>query len=94
MILSWAEKAWEDYLYWQKVDKKTLKRVNALIKADRDFEMIVFPGGGHGIGESPYGQRRRKDFFVRHLLGQEPRWSGEATGGKGKPGRGRKPRSG
>lgn len=33
MILSWAEKAWEDYLYWQKVDKKTLKRVNALVKA-------------------------------------------------------------
>ena len=33
MIRSWAEKAWEDYLYWQKVDKKTLKRVNALIKA-------------------------------------------------------------
>ncbi len=32
MILSWAEKAWEDYLYWQKIDTKTLKRINALIK--------------------------------------------------------------
>ena len=32
MILSWAENAWEDYLYWQKIDKKTLKRVNLLIK--------------------------------------------------------------
>jgi len=31
MILSWAEKAWEDYLYWQRIDKKTLKRINALI---------------------------------------------------------------
>ena len=72
----------------------TMQVVNALIKADRDFEMIVFPGGGHGIGESPYGQRRRKDFFVRHLLEKEPRWSGEATGEKEKPGRGRKPRSG
>ncbi len=47
--------------------------VDALIKADKDFELLVVPGGGHGIGESPYGQRRRKDFFVRNLLGFEPR---------------------
>jgi len=33
MILSWAEKAWEDYLYWQQTDKKTFKRINTLIKA-------------------------------------------------------------
>jgi toxin YoeB len=32
MILSWAEKAWEDYLYWQQADKKILKRINALLK--------------------------------------------------------------
>lgn len=32
MILSWAENAWEDYLYWQDIDKKTLKRINLLIK--------------------------------------------------------------
>ncbi len=32
MILSWAEKAWEDYLYWHKIDTKTLMRINALIK--------------------------------------------------------------
>jgi toxin YoeB len=32
VIISWAEKAWEDYLYWQYTDKKTLKRINALIK--------------------------------------------------------------
>ena len=51
----------------------TLQVVNALIKADKDFEMLLVPGGGHGIAESPYGQRRRKDFFVRHLLGVEPR---------------------
>lgn len=51
----------------------TMQVVDALIKADRDFELIVFPGKGHGIGESPYGKRRRRDFFVRHLLGVEPR---------------------
>jgi toxin YoeB len=31
MILSWSENAWEDYLYWQSIDKKTLKRMNLLI---------------------------------------------------------------
>ena len=51
----------------------TMQVVNALIKADRDFELIVFPGKGHGVGESPYGVRRRRDFFVRHLCGVEPR---------------------
>jgi toxin YoeB len=32
VILSWAETAWEDYLYWQQTDKKVLKRINTLIK--------------------------------------------------------------
>ena len=32
MILSWAENAWEDYLYWQATDKKKLKSINTLIK--------------------------------------------------------------
>jgi dipeptidyl aminopeptidase/acylaminoacyl peptidase len=50
-----------------------MKVVNALIKADKDFDLIVFPGADHGPGGSPYGRRRRDDFFVRHLLGVEPR---------------------
>jgi toxin YoeB len=41
MILSWAEQAWEDYLYWQATDKKLLKRINALIK---DIERHPFTG--------------------------------------------------
>jgi dipeptidyl aminopeptidase/acylaminoacyl peptidase len=49
--------------------------VNALIKAGKDFDLIVFPGADHGPGDSPYGRRRRDDFFVRHLLGVEPRSS-------------------
>ncbi|MDK4605680.1 type II toxin-antitoxin system YoeB family toxin, partial [Kingella kingae] len=32
MILSWTDKAWEDYLFWQAQDRKILKRINALIK--------------------------------------------------------------
>ncbi len=51
----------------------TMQVVDALIKADKDFDMLVVPGGGHGIAESTYGTRRRRDFFVRHLLKAEPR---------------------
>lgn len=51
----------------------TMQVVNALIKADKDFDLLVVPGGGHGIAESQYGNRRRQDYFVRHLLGVEPR---------------------
>ena len=45
----------------------TMQVVHALIKADKDFELLVFPGAGHGAGGSPYGQRRMLDFFVRSL---------------------------
>ncbi len=33
MKLAWSSRAWNDYLYWQKTDKKKLKRINTLIKA-------------------------------------------------------------
>lgn len=39
----WFDEAWEDYLYWQTQDKKTLKKVNALI---RDIERNSFEGIG------------------------------------------------
>lgn len=51
----------------------TMQVVDALIAADKDFELIVFPGRGHGAGDSAYGVRRRRDFFVRELWGNEPR---------------------
>ena len=51
----------------------TMQVVNALIRADRDFELLVVPGGGHGSAGPPYGNRRRMDFFVRNLLGVQPR---------------------
>jgi len=43
MIKSWDDEAWEDYLYWQTQDKKTLKRINALLK---DIERNGFVGIG------------------------------------------------
>jgi len=39
----WSDKAWNDYLYWQTQDKKTLKRVNQLVK---DIERNNFEGIG------------------------------------------------
>ena len=45
----------------------TMQVVNALIKANKDFELIVFPGADHGAGGSPYGRKRMREFFARHL---------------------------
>ena len=59
----------------------TLQVVNALIKADKDFDLLFMTGKGHGSAENDYGRRRRADFFVRHLLGVEPRHEkGRAAG--------------
>ena len=52
----------------------TMQVVDALVRADRDFDMLVIPGAGHGAAGSKYGQRRQNDYFIRHLLGREPRW--------------------
>jgi dipeptidyl aminopeptidase/acylaminoacyl peptidase len=49
----------------------TMQVVNALIKANKMFDLLVIPGGGHGPGGA-YGERKRNDFFVHHLLGVEP----------------------
>ena len=51
----------------------TMQVVNALIKANKVFELLVMPGAGHGVAGTAYGRRREPDFFVRTLLGVEPR---------------------
>lgn len=43
MRLLWEDRAWEDYLYWQTQDRKTLKRINALIN---DIKRTPFEGVG------------------------------------------------
>jgi len=50
----------------------TLLVVNALIAANKDFDLILFPNRGHGFGRETYMTRRRWDYFVRHLMGAEP----------------------
>jgi dienelactone hydrolase len=55
--------------------ESTLRLVDALIKANKEFEFVMIPGLGHSDGGS-YGQRKRRDFFVRHLHGVEtPSWN-------------------
>jgi dipeptidyl-peptidase-4 len=51
----------------------TLLVVDALIKANKDFDLLMLPNQAHGYGaESNYMTRRRWDYFVRYLLGAEP----------------------
>jgi dipeptidyl aminopeptidase/acylaminoacyl peptidase len=51
----------------------TLLVVDALIKANKDFDLLLLPNQRHGYGDaSSYMMRRRWDYFVRYLLGAEP----------------------
>jgi len=60
--INWHLNAWEDYLYWQKTDKRILKRINALIK-----DILRNPYDGIGkpealkYGWSGYWSRRIND---------------------------------
>jgi toxin YoeB len=55
-----SDDAWEDYLYWQSQDKKTLKRVNALI---RDIER----NGNEGIGKPEPLREDLSGYWSRHI---------------------------
>jgi len=51
----------------------TLLVVEALEKANKSFDLVIFPNSAHGYGSySPYMMRRRWDYFVQHLLNAEP----------------------
>jgi dipeptidyl-peptidase-4 len=51
----------------------TLLVVDALIKANKDFDLIMIPNAHHGYGQAGlYMMRRRWDYFVKYLLGAEP----------------------
>jgi dipeptidyl-peptidase-4 len=50
----------------------TLALVDALVRADRDFEFVIIPGANHACDTHPYYVRRVWDFFVRELLGRKP----------------------
>lgn len=53
----------------------TMQVADALIKANKDFELVVLPGVHHTLGED-FGEHKRFDFFVRNLMGVDPpAWS-------------------
>ncbi len=53
----------------------TMQVADALIKAKKDFELVVLPGMNHTLG-GIYGEQKRRDFFVRNLLHEEtPDWN-------------------
>ena len=55
----------------------TEQLVNALVKAKKEFEYVFLPGAGHTSGGT-YGERKRRDFFVKYLLGTNPPdWNSE-----------------
>ena len=43
-----------------------------LIKANKDFELVLIPNKNHGMSDHPYFIRKRWDWFVTHLLGETP----------------------
>ena len=60
MIKSWDDEAWEDYLYWQTQDKKTLKRINSLLQdIDRN--------GYNGIGKPEPLTGNLSGYWSRHI---------------------------
>jgi dipeptidyl-peptidase-4 len=50
----------------------TMLVVDELIRANKDFDLIMLPNRRHGFGNEPYMVRRRWDYFVKNLLGAEP----------------------
>ena len=67
----------------------TMQVVNALIRANKTFELVVVPGANHGAG-GPFSTRKRNDWFVKNLLGLDPpNWNltdtTQSAGGNGLP---------
>ena len=53
----------------------TMQVCNALIKANKEFELVVLPGMNH-TGGGKYGERKRRDFFIKYLLNANtPNWN-------------------
>ena len=70
MRLLWEESAWEEYCYWQLQDKKTLKRINILIK---DMQRSAFDGIGkpEPLKENLSGFWSRRIDEVHRIVYQE-----------------------
>ena len=59
-LIAWTEAAWEDYVYWQSQDKKTIKRINLLIKD-------VLRSPFEGIGKPEALRENLSGFWSRRI---------------------------
>jgi len=50
----------------------TMVVADALIAANKDFDLLMMPNRRHGFANEPYMMRKRWDYFVQHLLGATP----------------------
>jgi toxin YoeB len=62
MTKVWADRAWDDYLYWQGEDKKILKRINLLLK---DIDRNIY----EGIGKPEPLKHERQGYWSRRIDG-------------------------
>ena len=61
----WSDEAWDDYLYWQTEDRKTLKRINQLLKdIERNGSLI-------GIGEPEALKGNLHGYYSRRINGKD-----------------------
>lgn len=58
--LAWTDEAWKDYIYWQNQDKKTLKRINKLIKETKSLPF-------EGIGKPEPLKENLSGFWSRRI---------------------------
>ncbi len=72
MKLIFSEQAWEDYLHWQKIDKKLLERINALIK---DISRSPFDG----IGKPEPLKNALSGYWSRRIKVPPTAGSGQST---------------
>ena len=59
-ILAWTDEAWQEYLYWQSQDRKTLKRINKLIEDTRREPFV-------GIGKPEPLRENLSGFWSRRI---------------------------
>ncbi|MBQ0735311.1 Txe/YoeB family addiction module toxin [Aquimarina celericrescens] len=76
MKLTWSTASWEDYLYWQKVDKKIVKRINELIKSSMrtPFEDIGKPEALKGDLRGYWSRRITSEHRLVYKYENEGLW--------------------
>jgi toxin YoeB len=65
LIVAFSNNGWEDYLYWQKTDKKILKRVNLLIE-----DIKRNPSDSEGIGKPEKLKENLSDYYSRRVTSE------------------------